>query len=507
MSRRLLLKNSGANVARILAASLIALVLPPLLVRTLPRETYGTWILILQLSAYVGFFDFGVQTAVGRFVARTDELQDLEYLNRIVTTSFVILVGGSLLSLLMITGIAWQFPNLFRDLPQSLLGDARSTLILVGASLAIGLPASVFSGVFVGLQRSEIPVIISVITRFLGAILTAFVVYNNGSIVLMGAITALTNLVPQIFTYIACRRFVKDISLSLRYLSKKAAKDIFEYCYSLSIWSVSMLLVSGVDTTIVGYFDFKAVGAYGLAVTLTNFVIQIQVAIFSALIPAAAVLDAKANEEKVRRLLLDSTRYGIFILLFTGLPLLVWAKPILKLWVGSEYALQAAPFLQILVIANIIRLAGLPFSNLLLGTGQQRLVILSPIAEGVCNLIISLIATAHFGAIGSAFGTFCGAFVSIGSHVFYNLPRTKNLNVTVSRFVFEGLLRPLLCAIPSAILLLIEFLKILDAFQSLFLYLMAFIATLLIFWHQCLRIDEHQEIIGFFKKISLPKKA
>jgi O-antigen/teichoic acid export membrane protein len=505
MSRRLLLKNSGANVIRILAVSLIALVLPPLLVRTLPRETYGTWILILQLSAYVNFFDFGVQTAVGRFVARTDELQDVEYRNRIVTTSLMILVGGSLLSLLMIAGIAWQFPHLFQDLPKALLGDARSTLLLVGVSAAIGLPASVFGGVFIGLQRSEVPVIILVISRFIGAVLIGVVVYSHGSIVLMGAVTALTNLVPQIFTYIACRRFVKDLSLSLRYLSKKAAKDILEYCYSLMIWSLAMLMISGVDTTIVGYFDFKAVGYYGVAVTLTNFVIQIQSAIFSALIPAAAVLDAKAAQEKVGRLLLDSTRYGIFVLLCTGLPLIVFAKPILTLWVGSEYALQSTLLLQTLVVANIIRLSGLPFSNLLLGTGQQRLVILSPIAEGITNLVISLIATAHFGAIGAAFGTFCGAFVSIGSHAFYNLPRTKNLNVSASRFAFEGLLRPLLCAIPSAILMILESLKLLDSLQLLFLYPTTLIATLLIFWHQCLRIDEREEIVVFFKKISSTK--
>jgi O-antigen/teichoic acid export membrane protein len=499
MSRQLLLKNSGANVARILAASLIALVLPPLLVRTLPRETYSTWVLILQLSAYANFFDFGVQTALGRFVARTDELQDFESRDQIVTTSFVILVGGAVLSLLLIAGLAWQFPYLFRDLPEALLGDARSTLILVGLSVAIGLPASVFSGVFIGLQRSEVPVIITVVSRFLGAILTAFVVYSHGSIVLMGAVTALTNLASQLLIYVAYRRFFKDINLSLHHLSKKAAKEIFEYCYSLIIWSLSMLMISGVDTTIVGYFDFKAVGYYGIAVTLTNFVIQIQGAIFAALIPAAAVLEAKADQEKVGRLLLDSTRYGLFILICTGLPLLVFAKPILNLWVGSEYAAQSAPLLRLLVVANIIRLSGMPFSNLLLGTGQQRLVILSPLAEGITNLSISLIATAHFGAIGAAFGTFCGAFVSIGSHAFYNLPRAKNMHVSVATFTLEGLLRPLSCAIPSAVFLLFENRLTSSLLISFFLFATV-TATLLIFWCRCLYLSERQEIVRFSKK-------
>jgi O-antigen/teichoic acid export membrane protein len=361
------------------------------------------------------------------------------------------------------------------------------------------LPASVFSGIFIGLQRSEIPVIIAVVARFVGAILIGIVVYSHGSIVLMGVVTALTNLVPQMLTYVVCRLFVKDISLSLNYFSKKAAKDIFEYCYSLMVWSVAMLMVSGVDTTIVGYFDFKAVAYYGIAVTLTNFVIQIQGAIFAALIPAVAVLDAKADEEKVARLLLDSTRYGIFILLCTGLPLIVLAKPILHLWVGSEYATQSTLLLQTLVVANIIRLSGLPFSNLLLGTGQQRLVILSPLAEGITNLVISLIATAHFGAIGAAFGTFCGAFVSIGSHAFYNLPRAKNLKVTVATFTLEGLLRPLLCTIPSAVFLLFETM-LTSLLLISFLFFVTVIATLLIFWYQCLRLSERQEIVRFLKK-------
>ena len=35
-------------------------------------DSYGAWSLVLQLSAYVGYFDFGIQTAVGRFVAHAD---------------------------------------------------------------------------------------------------------------------------------------------------------------------------------------------------------------------------------------------------------------------------------------------------------------------------------------------------------------------------------------------------------------------------------------------------
>jgi GDP-mannose 4,6 dehydratase len=46
---------------------------------------------------------------------------------------------------------------IFRQMPEPLVGSARLALLLVAISLAIGLPASVFNGIFVGLQRNEIP--------------------------------------------------------------------------------------------------------------------------------------------------------------------------------------------------------------------------------------------------------------------------------------------------------------------------------------------------------------
>ena len=71
-----LLKNALANVFRGGAAAVVAVVLPSFLARLMSTSAYGAWLLILQLSAYVGYLDFGIQTAVGRFVAHSNERGD-----------------------------------------------------------------------------------------------------------------------------------------------------------------------------------------------------------------------------------------------------------------------------------------------------------------------------------------------------------------------------------------------------------------------------------------------
>src|SRR5690349_18616819 len=69
---RLLVRNSAAYIAAGAANALLAVALPPILVRYLSSSEFSTWSIVLQLAAVVYVFQFGVQVAVGRYVAYTE---------------------------------------------------------------------------------------------------------------------------------------------------------------------------------------------------------------------------------------------------------------------------------------------------------------------------------------------------------------------------------------------------------------------------------------------------
>ncbi len=166
-----LTKNALANLARGSAAGLVAVLLPPFLTRLLPANVYGAWALVLQLSAFVGYLDFGIQTAIGRFVAHANERGDFSHRDRIASTSMAALACcASLAGVSGAIGLALWMPHLFHQLPPSLLREARCCLLLVAGSLAVGLPFSVFNGIFIGLQRYELTAAIIGGSRILSAI-------------------------------------------------------------------------------------------------------------------------------------------------------------------------------------------------------------------------------------------------------------------------------------------------------------------------------------------------
>lgn len=485
-------KNASANLGRLAGAGIVALLLPPFLVRQLPKDVYGAWALLLQLTLYVSYLDFGIQTAVSRFVAHTDELGEEEKRDGIVSTAFLMLLAAAVLGCALVAVLAWQLPGMFRQMPSSLYHPAQVALLCMGISFAVGLPISVIHAFFIGFQRNEIPAVVAVANKISMAALVAGVVLKHWGLATMGGAVAAANLLSYIGAFVAWRAWARRVRIRLKLASCAYARQIGGYSVSVVVWMVAMLMISGLDLSIVGIFDYKSTAYYAIAATLTNFLAQAQGAIFAALLPASAVLGARGDGQRLGALLVVSTRYGMLILLAMALPLIVAGHWTLQLWAGADYAQHSTLILQVLVIANVIRLCALPYSTLLLGTGQQSKVIISPLAEGVTNLIASVVGAYFFGAIGVAFGTLIGAFVSVGLHVFYNMPRTALISIDRAKLIKEGLLRPAVCALPFLPFLLLR--PTPDFLQHVVLLAVALIGAALLFWNYGLIRSERERL-------------
>jgi O-antigen/teichoic acid export membrane protein len=274
------------------------------------------------------------------------------------------------------------------------------------------------------------------------------IVRHGGSLSQMGAAVAAVNLGSYGLQYLLYRKMAPRVRFSWQLVSRKSGRELYDYCLSLSIWSFAMLLVTGLDVALVGHFEFDKVAYYSVAATLIVFLAGVQNALFNVMIPSTAVLQARGNSIQLGQVMITATRYGNFILLLMGLPLILAAKGILAVWVGPRYAEQGARILEVLAAGNIIRLTAVPYVMTLIGTGQQRLVTITPVLEGVSNLIASLIGGFFFGAIGVAVGTLVGGCVGALGNVVYNMPRTNEITFRIADYLRDGLLRPLACALP-----------------------------------------------------------
>jgi O-antigen/teichoic acid export membrane protein len=447
-------RNIAASLLRVAAISLVALVLPSYLAHHLPVETYAAWILILQLGAYVSYLDLGIQTGISKFVAEYHAKGDDAAAGHHASAGFALMTLAGLLGVSLTFGLAWQVPRLFSTMPANLYHDVRISVMLVGFSLSFGLVCSVYSAVFLGLQRYWIPMTILVINRACFAASVVAVVALHGKIATMGLAVAIVNVVTGSLQVVAWRKKASHILISLRSEDYRVLKKMARYCSLQSIWTLGMLCVTGLDITIVGHYDYVETAYYSIATLPTTFVLLIISSMVNPLMPASSAMSTHRSVMEMGEFLVKITRYATLLLLLTGLPLIVCGYQILSLWVGSEYALHTYKYLRILVLANAIRSICAPYAAMISATGRQGAATATAISEAVVNLSSSLYLASRYGAIGVALGTVIGSLVSVSLHFLITMHFThETMAISRSRLFRRGMLQPAMAAIPSIVLL------------------------------------------------------
>ena len=451
---RTVVTNSAANATRLAVTSLVSILLPAYLTHHLPVKTYAAWVLILQLGAYVGYLDFGVQTAVSKYVAEYESKRDYGACGRHVSAGLVIMLLASLLGVLLTIGLAWRGLSMFPAMPPALHQDVRLSILFVGVSLSISLATSVFLAIFLGLQRYQVPMVVTIISRLLFGVVICAAVASHSSLAAMGAAAGCVNIFTALLQFAAWRKMAQHVRVSVRSIDVATLKKMLKYCAVLTVWSVCMLFVSGLDVTIVGHYSFGETAYYSVAASPTTFVLMIIAALMGPLLPATSALSVQRSSNQMGKVLLRSTRYATTLLLLTGLPFIVLGYLILRVWVGPVYALHSVHFLRILVLANIIRNLCAPYATMVVATSKQRVATASAITEGVVNLVSSIWLARHIGALGVALGTLLGAGAGVAMHFGVSMRYTQS-SLAISRIELfvKGMLRPAAIAIPSLLLL------------------------------------------------------
>jgi O-antigen/teichoic acid export membrane protein len=450
---RTIANNSLANVIRLAATSLVSILLPAYLTHRLPVKTYAAWVLILQLSAYVGYLDFGVQTAVSKYIAEYEAKQDTAGCSRCASVGCVIMLLACGLGVLLTLVLAWRVPGIFRTMPHALYHDVRLSVVFVGVSLSVSLASSVFVAIFIGLQRYQVPMVITILSRLLSGAVICVAVASHSSLAVMGMAAGCMNILTALLQFMAWRKLANHIRVSVRLIDVAMLEKMFKYCAVLTVWSVCMLFVNGLDITIVGHYSFNETAYYSIATSPTTFVLTITAALMGPLLPAASALSVHRSCTQMGSILLRSTRYATIIIILTGLPLVVVGYVILRAWVGPIYAAHSIQLLRVLVVANIVRNLCAPYATMVVATSKQRLATAAAVTEGTVNLVSSIWLARHIGALGVAIGTLLGAAAGVAMHFGVSMRYTQaKLALPRMELFVRGIMRPAVIAIPSALL-------------------------------------------------------
>jgi O-antigen/teichoic acid export membrane protein len=448
-----LLSNAIWSMTSGISGAAAALLLPPFLTHRLDPASYGAWALALQIGAYINLLGFGLQVAVGRYVAIADAESDRVMRDGIVATAFYFLTAAAALGFLILCALASKLKLVIPSLPPGLLNQTSVAIAVLGVAFAVNLPATIFAAVFTGMRRADVPAIIQGGGRLamVGAVIVA--VQLTTDLRWLAAAYTVVSLATAFALWVAWRRKTALPRIALAAVSRSIGRELAGYCLSLTIWNLSMLMVNGLDTVIVARWDLAALPYFAVSVTLATFVSGIVQSLANPIIPESAAISAANNDAQLDDLLVRGSRVIVGASILATVPLVFAGGSILQLWLGSEYTKNATFLLAGLAIASWVRNLLLTYVMVAIGTGLQRKLTATPLIEGSICIIGALALVGPLGAAGVVYAKILGGLVGITLLIIQNPLQSSILTLRPADVLRRLIVRPSAAWVPLLVLL------------------------------------------------------
>lgn len=399
---RLLASGAVARALLALTNALIGFLMMPFLVARIGEHWYGIWTAVSGVTAAYFLLDLGLSTAVTRFVTEALARSDHERANRVVSTSFAIysiLGGGVLLVSIAATMLCGRFVADPAD-----VGTVRVLLLMSGASLAAGFPFKAFAGLVQARLRYDILAYWQIVLAVMLALTTLALVSGGQGVMALGYVTVVGALLSDAI-FMAVSRRLSSVRLSVSYVSREVARELFGF----SIWA----FVIHVSEQLRMRVPPLVVGAIQTAAAITHFTIGARLAetavgflwnSFNVIQPVLTKYHATGEKDNLRKALLLFSRINACIGFFVTGMIIVLAERFLALWMGTEYP-AAYPVSCLLSVGLCAVFVVYPLDNVLYALRKHRMLAVFNWVDAFACLVLGIALGRVYGVVGVALGT------------------------------------------------------------------------------------------------------
>ena len=148
-----------------------------------------------------------------------------------------------------------------------------------------------------------------------------------------------------------------------------------------------------------------AVTYFTIGSRLVDYASEVVSSLAQIFVPMSSQSQAKGDLDALRKIFVVGNRACSFIIFPITAIFTVLGKSVIEAWVGPKYVSASYPVLLVLLYPTTLMLAQSASGRTLWGMAKHRTWAWVVLAEGVANLILSIILVRPYGIMGDAIGT------------------------------------------------------------------------------------------------------
>src|SRR5579871_985081 len=439
------------NWAAVAVSLITGFVLSPYLFRRLGPEGYGIWALTFSLIEYYWLLDLGIRSSIAKFVAHHWALHEPEEISKVISTACTYSFFVAVLMLGLVVLAASRIEGFFH-ISLAFHESFRTLLLIMTLNWCLGLIFNIFSGAVEAVQRFDVTNRISIVTTGSRAVIWFATLYSGYGIVALGLVTLANQCLFYTLNYIFFRRILPGCQVSFRRAGLPMLKKMWSYGIHTFLQTVSMMGLNQGPPVLIGHFlPAEFVGFYALPSRLLQYTVDFIGRAGVVTNVNAAALAARDESEPLARLAVYANRYCLAAFMPLAILLWIYGDQFFRLWIGPSGASHAAPLLPILLTGYIFAVvAQFSSSMLLLGLGEHQRYAKRLAIEPILAVIILWFVIPRGGILAAAWT--CSALMLLNRGLFAPWLVSKTLSLSFSGFMQTIYARPILTALPVAVI-------------------------------------------------------
>lgn len=435
-------RNVGYNVAAQVWLLAFAVVTTPIIVHALGLEAFGVYSLVLSLIGYLALLDLGFGVATVKFLSELHGRGDATAVQRVVSNSlavylaFGLLCGGVIAALSPFAGLLGLSP--------ALTEVVRASLYVVAVGFVVTMVLSALTAVPNALERMDLTNRRAIAFGTLSSLGTVAVLWLGYGLVEVLALTVVVTALSALSFYRVARRLLPSVSFrprcdrsTLRLLGRFGALKFANQAATQAVYHLDKFLVAGlVSVAAVAYYAVPVLIAQRLAALVGN--------VSSAFLPAASSLWGAGDVQRFEELYFRATKVVATAVLPVASVVFFFAEPLLRIWLGENFAREASLPLQALIAGYALN----AFTTIPAVAADSRnrpeVTTAFSVASAVVNVALSIVLIPPFGIVGASFAILINTAVLLPLFVWYVHRRV--LHLSLSELGRRSLLRPFAAA-------------------------------------------------------------
>lgn len=366
----LLVRNTVLTFVSQVIPALLALVTIPYLFRGLGQERFGVLGLLWAVLGYFTVFDL-MSRATVKFVAEYHGRNELDKMPGIIWTSLGLQTTLGIAGAAILAAAATLFATRVLQISANLTQESKEAFWIVALALPVVICARNLRGVLEARQRFDLVAMIQIPTTSAVWLMPALGILWNfrlpGIMMLISfcwVVNALAYLALSLRLYPTMRKWVLD---------RQIIRPLLSYGGWITLCNILVAVIGSLDRLLISaLISVQALAYYTPPTEMVLRLMIIPGVLGMTLLPAFSTLSV-ANTHSVERLYARSLKYVVLLIGPAVAVSVTFAKEILSLWLGREFAAKSVSVFQLLLVGMFFTALGHMPANLLDGVGRPDL--------------------------------------------------------------------------------------------------------------------------------------